>query len=455
MMNLWSSDTRRRALAWVAVIVLTVALIGVSVAVMGGAPPRKIVLATGQPGGTYDTFGHEYVRRLAAQGLKVELVNTAGSVENFRRIVDGGVDVAFAQSGTYQVVADPDHKVSGLAAIYYEPLWVFLRSRFSLDEISAFRERSVAVGPSGSGTEAVAKAILVEQSYDITAPAIVNLTFAEAREQLAAGRLDVAFFVTSYRDPTIMELMRRKDLRLMAFRREAAYTRRFRGLTPIRLSEGLLDLRDNIPPESVTLLSPSAMLVGRADLNPRVVELLLKVAQTVHRPGSLIDPPLRFPTSEGVDVPLNEAAETYLTSGESFLSRSLPYRALRWVLLLKILVLPLLAVWVPALKIAPMIIQWRNNRWLRRYYARLRDAETSLVTAARPNELRDAISALEALRGEVQARARKLPLPQQRDIYHWRLHVALILNEATHRLGHIEAEDRDAAGRSVAAESRQ
>jgi hypothetical protein len=123
--------------------------------------------------------------------------------------------------------------------------------------------------------------------------------------------------------------------------------------------------------------------------------------------------------------------------------------------LLKILVLPLLAVWVPAFKIAPMMIQWRNNRWLRRYYARLRDAETSLVTATRPNDLRDAISALEALRGEVQARARKLPLPQQRDIYHWRLHVALILNEATDRLGRIEAQDRDAGGRSVAAEPRQ
>jgi uncharacterized protein len=439
MLNLWSTDSRRRVLTWVTVIVLTVVLIGVSVAVMGGAPPRKIVLATGQPGGTYDTFGHEYARRLAAQGLKVELVNTAGSVENFRRIVDGTVDVAFAQSGTYQAVADPSHRVTGLAAIYYEPLWVFLRSSISLDERSAFRDHSVAVGPSGSGTEAVAKAILVEQGYDVTAPAIVNLTFAEAREQLANGRLDVAFFVTSYRDPGIMELMRRKDLRLMAFRREAAYTRRFRGLTPIRLSEGLLDLRDNIPPESLTLLSPSAMLVGRADLNPRVVELLLKVAQSVHRPGSLIDPPLRFPTTEGVDVPLNEAAETYLTSGESFLSRNLPYRALRWILLLKILVLPLLAVWLPALKLTPMIMQWRNGRWLRRYYARLRDAETSLMTATGPDELRDAISALRTLRGEVQGRARTLPLPQQRDIYHWRLHVALILNEATERLDRLEA----------------
>ncbi len=48
--------------------------------------------------------------------------------------------------------------------------------------------------------------------------------------------------------------------------REAAYTRKLRGLTPLKLPEGLLDLGDNIPPENVTLLSPSAMLVAREDI---------------------------------------------------------------------------------------------------------------------------------------------------------------------------------------------
>src|SRR5215510_11873020 len=63
-----------------------------------------------------------------------------------------------------------------------------------------YRPESVAVGPKGSGTEAIAKAIIAEQGYDITAPAIVNLTSAEARHLLLEGKLDVGFFVTSYRD---------------------------------------------------------------------------------------------------------------------------------------------------------------------------------------------------------------------------------------------------------------
>src|SRR6185436_3873239 len=207
---------------------------------------------------------------------------------------------------------------------------------------------------------------------------------------------------------------------------------------PVKVHEGLLDLRDNIPPENITLLSPSALLVARDTINPRLVELVLKVAQAVHSPGDLLDLPLKFPSLEGLDVPINEAAETYLTSGESFLSRNLNYHALRWVLLLKLLLLPLLAVWLPLLRLAPLIASWRKGRWLKRYYARLRDEEGRLATARWPNELREGINELEALRGEVQKVSRKLPLQQQQDVYHWRLHVQLILNEALERLGRME-----------------
>jgi TRAP transporter TAXI family solute receptor len=440
MPRFWSQDTRFRTIAWIVGIVLTIVLIGVSAQWLGGAPPpNKIVMATGQAGGVYDSFGREYAKRLGALGLKVELVNTAGSVDNFRRIIAGKVDVAFAQSGTYQVVTDLEHKVTGLAAIYYEPLWIFVRRGIRIEDRIPYRPGSVSVGPKGSGTEAVAKDILAEAGYDVSSTAIVNLTSGDARRELIAGKLDVAFFVTSYRDPGVMELLRQKDLTLTSFRRVDAYTRKFRGLTPLILSEGLLDLRDNIPPANVTLLSPSAMLVARDDINPRVVELVLKVAQTVHAPGSLIDPKQKFPTLEGVDVPINEAAETYLTSGESFLSRNLPYRALRWVLLAKIILLPLVAIWVPALRLAPMIANMRKQRWIKRNYARLRDVEKRLATAHWPNEIRDGINDLEALREEVQTISRRLPLQQQQDVYHWRLHLALILAEATARLNRMEA----------------
>jgi hypothetical protein len=202
----------------------------------------------------------------------------------------------------------------------------------------------------------------------------------------------------------------------------------------VRITEGLLDLKADLPREEVTLMAPAALLVCRETLHPRVVEQLLTVAREVHGAGSLLDPPQRFPTREGVDVPLHEAADSFLARGQSFLSRVLPYWALRWVVQLRVLLLPLVAVWVPLFKILPWLIRWRGNRVLERHYALLRDAEASIAGASRPGALREGIARLEALRGQIEALARRLPLQHQRDIYHCRLHVSLVLAEARDRL---------------------
>src|SRR5262245_57518207 len=120
-------DERRRAKLWIALGVLTVAMLGLSMFLTGPSPPRKITMATGLAGGGYDAFGQQYQTSLGKMGLKVELVNTNGSIDNLQRLADGEVDVAFVQAGTYPLVSDPEHKLRGLVAIYLEPLWVFYR----------------------------------------------------------------------------------------------------------------------------------------------------------------------------------------------------------------------------------------------------------------------------------------------------------------------------------------
>ena len=432
---------RRGVVFWAVLAVLTGIAILVSLAVMEPSPPKRIVLATGQPGGAYDTFGADYKRRLARNGLGVQIVNTGGSVDNLERLARHQVDVAFAQGGTYMPVADPRRELRGLAAIYLEPLWVFYRGARAVDGLGGFTEQKIAIGPVGSGTDAVARALLGLHGFDLKSPAILNLPSAEARRRLEEGALDVAFFVSSYRDATIAELLHRRDVLLLGFPRDVAYARTFRYLTPVKLTQGLLDLRNNIPAQDTIVLAPAAMLVAREDLHPRVVELILNVAQAIHSPGSLIDPPSRFPTLEGVDIPIHETAETYLTSGESFLSRVLPYWALRRVLQLKLLVLPVLVVWLPLLKILPMVYGGRGNRLMARRYAALRDAERSVVTARTPDELQQALSELDRLRGDMDGLAARLPLQQQREVYQWRLHLSLVQDDARARLHGMETPD--------------
>ena len=65
------------------------------------APPRRVVLATGAERGAYAEFGARYAKLLAAEGIKVELRNTQGAVENLALLRDAksGVDVGFVQGG--------------------------------------------------------------------------------------------------------------------------------------------------------------------------------------------------------------------------------------------------------------------------------------------------------------------------------------------------------------------
>lgn len=427
----------RLALVGVAAL-LTAAIVVLSLRFMDPFPPRQIVLVTGQPDGSYEAFGREYKRRLAHEGLGVELQSSAGSVENLERLLRGKADVAFVQGGTYPLVPDPEGRLRGMAALYREPLWIFYRGRPVTDGLASLAGRRVSIGAPGSGTEATARALLGELGLPTSGDNILGLSSSEARRQLEEGTIDAAFFVSSYREVNVAALLRRPDVRLLGFTRDVAFARNFRYLTPVRLTEGLLDLKADLPREEITLMAPAALVVCRATLHPRVVEQLLTVARDIHGGGSLIDPPLHFPTREGVDLPLHDAAESFLQHGESFMSRVLPYWALRWAVQLRLVLLPLVAVWVPLFKILPWVLRWRGNRVLERHYAMLRDAEAGIAGATDPEALRDRIARLEALRGQLEGLSRRLSLQHQRDVYHCRVHISVVLAEARDRLRQLE-----------------
>jgi TRAP-type uncharacterized transport system substrate-binding protein len=116
---------RTKLWLWLTLVLLTVAMLALSVRLTGPSPPRKIVLATGQEGGGYDSFGQQYQASLGKMGLQVELVNSNGSIDNLQRLLDGEADVAFVQAGTYHLIADPERRLRGLVAIYLEPLGSF------------------------------------------------------------------------------------------------------------------------------------------------------------------------------------------------------------------------------------------------------------------------------------------------------------------------------------------
>jgi hypothetical protein len=115
------------------------------------------------------------------------------------------------------------------------------------------------------------------------------------------------------------------------------------------------------------------------------------------------------------------------------------------VVQLKIFILPLVLVWVPAFKLLPALYQMRINGLLKRHYSELREVETGLVQATTPEELRAVLQELDTLRKDMEQISRKVPGLYQREVYHWRLHISLVKTEALERLERMEARARTPA----------
>src|SRR5262249_7548803 len=91
-------------------------------------PPRSLVMSTGAEDGAYHLAGRQYQGLRAANGGELELRTSAGSIENFDRLRDKEVAVAFLQGGIGPQStgrAPQKSPLRALANVALEPVWIF------------------------------------------------------------------------------------------------------------------------------------------------------------------------------------------------------------------------------------------------------------------------------------------------------------------------------------------
>jgi TRAP transporter TAXI family solute receptor len=427
-------------MAWAAVSLFVISL-GLSVWLLGTPPPRKIVLATGDPDGGFAALGRAYKTRLERMGLQVELRGSRGSIDNLHSLQRREVDVAFVQAGAVGALDRVDGLCS-LAVIGVEPLWIVYRADRWPKPLTSLRDLrgcKLLLGPPISGTDALGRQLLKE--YDITESNTTfrNLSMGQERQALVEGQADAVLIVCSCDAPVIGDLLHVDGIRLASLHdHQEALARRYRFLLPVVLPRGVLDPGGDLPRQSVNLLAPRTVLTARENLHPRVVEQLLLAAQDIHSSGSLLDEPGRFPSLEGVELPPHVAADKFMRSGESFVSRLLPYWGVRLMWQAQLLLLPLLSLLLPFWRAVPMLYAFHINRILKRHYTALREVEDRIHRCQDTMELRKCLETLDGLRGDLETMSRKLPAFLQRDVYNWRQHVALVRSEGCARLRQLE-----------------
>jgi TRAP transporter TAXI family solute receptor len=388
-----------------------------------GAPPPKLVrIATGANNGAYYTFAQEYARLLASDGITLEVVPTAGSVENLELLKSGEVSLALIQGGS--ATRDDKERLQSLGSLFLEPIWIFVRRQSAVKRFLELKGNRVSVGIAGSGTHLLATQLLSAAGITETNTQLIREETARAIDSLSNGKIDAAFFVASPEAPIIRKLFAAPAVELLNFDRAAAYGRWFPFLTPVTLSEGVIDLQQNIPAHDTPLVAAPANLAARRDLNPSLIPAVLNAVTRVHQAGGVLEHKRQFPSVDFADLPLSEDARRYLINGPSFLFRWLPYGTAVLLDRLKILVLPLLALLLPLFKIAPPLYTWRIRSKIYKWYAAVREVESSIQQDKVSGDPASLINRLSEL--DRQVASVSVPLSYAAELYHLRLHIRFL-----------------------------
>ncbi|NKB67177.1 MAG: C4-dicarboxylate ABC transporter substrate-binding protein [Candidatus Latescibacteria bacterium] len=385
------------------------------------APPQRLVLAAGPAGGAYHDFALHYRRLLAQQEFEIEIRATSGSVENRRLLQEGTVDVAFIQTG----VGQSQHNLVSLASLFYEPLWLFHRNPTQPDRLTDLAGSTIAIGPEGSGTRAVAQILLRENGLEAPLTQLSDLSGAAAAQALRQGRIDAALFVTSPQAGVVADLLHDSDIELMHFARAGAYQSRYHYLSSVVLHEGAIDFRRNLPNRSITLLAPVATLVVQPDFHPALIDLLLQAATLVHASGGFFARPGQFPAGDHLDYPLAEDARRYFERGPSFLRRYLPFWAAVFIERTAIFLLPAVTLLISLSRIAVPTYRWKVRSRIYRWYRDLSAVEAAIDQG--DQDLETALAQLRRIEAEV-AKV-EVPLSYTDELYNLRLHIQLVQNK--------------------------
>lgn len=395
------------------------------------APPRHLVLATGSPEGAYHMHGARYRDELAKEGVEVTLRPTAGSIDNLKRLndPDSGVDAAFLQSGT--ATLDDGSGLAALGTLYPEPLWVFTRGR-ALDTLDALKGRRLAIGAEGSGTRKLALTLLESHGLQTGQTTLLPLGGLAAAAALAKGEVDAVFAVGAMRSAAVWTLLYTPGARLMHFSQAEAYARRLPYLRVVTLPRGTIDLERNLPERDIALVAPTAQLVAREDLHPALGDLLLQAAHEIHGDAEVFQKAGEFPNAKGTDIPLSREAERYYRNGKPFLQRYLPFWAATLIDRMIVLLVPIVAILLPLIKIAPGIYAWRVRSRVFRYYGELKLLEYQAQQDPTAKTRQEWLAELDRI--EEAAHRLATPVAFANDVYTLREHVHMVRQTLLRRL---------------------
>ncbi|MDQ9170345.1 TAXI family TRAP transporter solute-binding subunit [Oxalobacteraceae bacterium R-40] len=410
-------------------VIVVLALCFIAYRLIDPAPPKHVTISTGQENSAYEEFAKKYAAMLAKQGIQLSLKPSQGSYENLQRLNDpqSGVDIAFVQSGsTDQAEAERKGLIS-LGSLFTEPVWLFIRDKKNITQLTQLKRLKINVGPEGSGVPQLFRKILSVNGVEPDDLTLGTLENIPATVQLLDGRIDGMVFSSAPDALLIQMLLQTPGIKLFDFAQAEAYTRRFPFLTHVVLPRGIVDLGRDLPPKDYHLIAPTATLVARGDLHPALVDLFVQAASEIHGGAGWFRKQGEFPTASYTEIPVARDAEKFYKNGPPFMQRYMPFWLANVFERMWVVIVALGALLIPLSRIVPPLYVWKVRSRVYRWYGQLRTVEQA-VEEVPPEKRTEVYSAQLARLNEIEEKVNQvsIPLSFAEELYGLRSHINFV-----------------------------
>ena len=391
----WLTLPRIAALSVLVFVMLLVVLTKLT------APPEFDFLA-GPRDSTFYEDAMRFKEILARDGVRLNVIETRGSVENVRLLLEadsptagfvdavGAIEIAEVEpSGDAdedpETAEEPLDRLTSLGAIYLQPIWFFVLTSTELGGVEEMHNARLGVGPEGSTSRLMADLFRRNLQDDVDVELVEiggDDEIAEVDEILDAlrsERVEVFIAVGQPQTRIVDQLLRTPDVRAAEVRRAEAYALHFPYLVPIRLPAGGYDLGDNIPSEDVRTLAASTEVVVAELFPPPLADLLLQATSEIHGDASLFTDRDAFPNPDMISIDLNSSAARYYESGPPLLRKILPFQLATWLDRFFMVVVAFGSVAIAVFSIVPRLVEMHLDRQLQAAYRRMEEIEKRSV----------------------------------------------------------------------------
>jgi TRAP transporter TAXI family solute receptor len=250
---------------------LAATLLGAMVRAMWHRHGHLVRIATGPRGGTFLPVGTVLARALSQHVDRIEAraVESPGGTGNLHQLETGEAELALVAND-----APGGTRARAIAPLYDEVLQLVVRPELDGGDIEALRDRRVAIGSAGSGTNAIARRVLVHFGLldHVTA---MEPSHLEAAQLFERGEIDAMFVLAGLRAPVVERALSVRGAHLVEI---GDANTRGSALEGVRidapfLAASVIPMRTYgaQPTRAIGTVSVRALLVARSDLSEDLV----------------------------------------------------------------------------------------------------------------------------------------------------------------------------------------